>query len=170
MLLIYGTFISWSTKGNLPWNPNPNPNPRGSIVYVLTRQRSIVIVLIIIVSWATKMSLPAFLRNTKFIHVGELDAIEISETVANVLKKGFSSLHEQLSVPHALFLTSSCAFLRRPPNVEPEKTNFWSKLSQQRKFKRTCVSYYLPSLTLFPNCYNRTDTVKSPCGELLISG
>ena len=70
------------------------------------------------------MSLPAFLRNAKFIHVGELDAIEISETVENVLKKGFSSLREQLSVPHALFLTSSCAFLRRPPNVEPEKTNF----------------------------------------------
>ena len=70
-----------------------NYNPRGSIVYVVTRQRSIVIILIIIVSWATKMSLPAFLRNAKFIHVGELDAIEISETVANVLKKGFSSLH-----------------------------------------------------------------------------
>ena len=61
-----------------------NYNPRGSIVYVLTHQRSVVIV-----PRNDKISLPAFLRNTKFIHVGELDAIEISETVANVLKKGF---------------------------------------------------------------------------------
>ena len=100
--------------------------------------------------------------------MGELDAIEISETVANVLKKGFSSLHEQLSVPHALFLISSCAFLCHPPNVEPEKTNFWSNLSQQRKFKRTCVSYYyyLSSLKLFPNGPNYSEAVKSRVRKL----
>ena len=38
-----------------------NYNPRGSIVYVLTRQRSIVIILIVVVGWTAKISIRNFI-------------------------------------------------------------------------------------------------------------
>ena len=38
-----------------------NYNPRGSIVYVLTRQRSIVIILIVVIGWTTKISIRNFI-------------------------------------------------------------------------------------------------------------
>ena len=50
------------------------------------------------------------------------------------------------------------------------KRNFWSIISYERRLKRTCVSYYLPSLTSLPNCTNESHSANLQLWKLWLNG
>ena len=54
--------------------------------------------------------------------------------------------------------------------MKEERSELWSIISYERRLKRTCVSYYLPSLISLPNCANESHSANLQLWKLWLNG